>query len=59
MNDIYLFLAATDTSNILLQRRCSGMNLYTYYIFITITKESTGEVPREVCPCMVEISCEV
>ena len=56
---IYLFLAATDTSNILLQRRCSGMNLYTYYIFITITKESTGEVPREVCPCMVEISCEV
>ena len=54
---IYLFLAATDTSDKLLQRRCSGMKLYTDYIFIT--KESTGEVPREVCPGMVEISCEV
>ena len=54
---IYLCLAATDTSVKLLQRRCSGMKLYTDYTFIT--KESTGEIPREVCPGIGEISCEV
>ena len=54
---IYLVLAATDTSVKLLQRQCSGMRYYTDYT--NITMESTGEIPREVCPGIGEISCEV
>ena len=54
---IYLCLAATDTSVKLLQRRCSGMKLYTDYT--NITKESTGEIPREVCPGIGEIPCAI
>ena len=54
---IYLFLAATNTSVKLLQRRCSGLRYYTNYT--NITKESTGEIPREVCPGIGEIPCEV
>ena len=50
-------MAATDTSDILLQRRCSGMKLYTDYT--NITKESTGEIPCEVCPGIGEIPCEL